>query len=266
MTLVLRQHFRFITASLFGGAAILVAPDIGNATSVSTTGSASVTISTSGGVSSPEEPAATTNTVVTSTNAGSSSGFAIRTTPTPTATSNLGSSPVAPVAPAPGSTPAAGAGSSSSSTNPDGTPAAPRFSSPSVTTAGLGAASGVNVAGAPNQNISFMLPELTVYASQGQMVTLSNFQHTGGTTPFLGNDGSGFFNIGAQVNQSPISAPNTGNNQDDNENAAQQAPQNLNTFTSSLSDVALIGGDLPSILASAFTYRSPYVNIVVSYY
>lgn len=110
-----------------------------------------------------------------------------------------------------------------------------------------------------------MLPELTMYATSGQLVTLSNFQHNAGNTPFLGNDGAAFFNVGAQVNQSPLSvdAPNTGS--DDNENALQGIPPAVQTITSSLSDSTLIGGDQATVLATAFTNRSPYVNIVVSY-
>lgn len=271
MTLSGRQIFGLLIAVSVSGGALLGASSAADAANVSTTGTASVTVSTSGGVGTPVPDPVINNTPVASTPvvaSGSSSGFRITTTPS-TPLSNLGFGPVAPVGrPGGGGTAGtSGAGSSSdSSPNGEGTFSAPRFDDPNVSTTGLGAASGVSVAGAPHQSFSFILPDLTVYASLGQVVTLSNFQHTGGPTPFLGNDGAGFFNIGAQINQSPIGAQLRGTGQDDNENADQQLPANLQTITSSFSDTALIGGDLPSILASAFTYRSPFVNIVVSYY
>lgn len=270
MTLSLRQIFGLVIAGSVGSMALLAGTSGVNAASVTTTGTASVTVSTSGGVSTPDpepEVPATNNTQVPVVTSGSSSGSSITVTPS-NPLSNLGFAPVnGRTGGGGGTAEASGAGSSSSSTtNGSGTPVQPRFSNPNVSTTGLGAASGVSVAGAPNQTFSFVLPDLTVYASLGQMVTLSNFQHTGGTTPFVGNDGAGFFSIGAQINQSPISAQLRGRGQDDNDNAEQQFPANLQTITSSLSDAALIGGDLPSVLASAFTYRSPYVNIVVSYY
>lgn len=263
MTLSLRQFFGLVIAGSVSGGALLGASFAAEAANVSTTGMASVTVSTSGGVGTPDP---IINEVV-AVSSGYSSGFEITTTPSDPL-SNIGFAPVAPVGPTGESgTGASDTGSSSSSaSNGAGTSSAPRFANPNVSSTGLGAASGVSVAGAPNQSFSFMLPDLTVYASLGQVVTLSNFQHTGGTTPFVGNDGAGFFNIGAQTNQSPIGAQLGGTGQDDNESADQQLPANLQTITSSLSDAALIGGDLPSVLASAFTYRSPFVNIVVSYY
>lgn len=270
MVLSFRQFHGLVVASVSGWFVLSGAPTPSDAASASTSGVVGVTISTSGGVSTPDpEPEDTTNqnqdVVVEQSDTGSTSGSTIVVTPADP-TSNLGFSPVAPGGQQTSETSGSGSSSSSSSSTASGTSSAPRFSSSQVTTQALGAASGVSVAGAPNQTFSFILPELTVYASLGQVVTLSNFQHTGGATPFLGNDGSGFFNIGAQMNQSPISAQIRPNGQNGNENADQNNPTNLNTITSSLSDVSLIGGDLPSILASAFTYRSPYVNIVISYY
>lgn len=110
-----------------------------------------------------------------------------------------------------------------------------------------------------------MLPESTIYTTSGQLVTLSNFQHNAGSTPFLGNDGAARFNIGAQVNQSPLTATTSDTGQDNDLNALEQLAPGIQTITSSLSDATLVGGDRETVLAAAFTNRSPYVNIVVSY-
>lgn len=110
-----------------------------------------------------------------------------------------------------------------------------------------------------------MLPELTMYATSGQLVTLSNFQHTAGNTPFLGNDGAGFFNIGAQMNQAPLTIAIPALGLPNNESAQEQLPAAIQAITSSLGDNVLIGSDRATVVAAAFSSRSPYVDIVVSY-
>lgn len=259
-----RRHIAsLVIASSVGGAALMWGAM--NAEAASATATASVTVTSTGGVGTVPEttttPTTTTPVTITST---TTAGFSIRTTPAPSATSALGSGPVAPVATT--TTPEAGSGSSSSSSaGTSGTSGAPRFSNPNVSSAGLGAASAVAVEGSPFQAFSFMLPELTVYTTSGQLVTLSNFQHTGGNTPFLGNDGAGFFNIGAQVNQAPLTVSVPALNPADNQNAQQQLPAAIQAITSSLADNVLIGSDRATVIAAAFSSRSPYVDIVVSY-
>lgn len=259
-----RRHIvSLIVASSVGGAALMWGAL--NAEAASAMATASVTVTSTGGVGTVPETTTTTTTTTTTETTTTSTGFSIPTTPVPSATSSLGSGPVAPVATTT-TTPEAGSGSSSSSSaGTSGTSGAPRFSNPNVSSTGLGAASAVAVEGAPFQAFSFMLPEATVYRTADQLVTLSNFQHTGGNTPFLGNDGAGFFNIGAQMNQAPLSAPVLGGNPADDQNAQLQVPAATQAITSALSDNVLIGSDRATVIAAAFSSRSPYVDIVVSY-
>lgn len=258
-----------IVCSLSGVAFIGATTGLGAATLDSTTGSVSVTVSNSGSVGSVTT---TTPRVVVQRTRSTRTGLRIVTTPAPSASSSLGSSPVAPVASTDGSEAETGSGSSSSVSG-TGSNARPRFANPAVSSAGMGAASAVRIAGAPNQTFSIVLPELTTFASSGQLVTLSNFQHNAGNTPFLGNDGSGVFNVGAQVNQQNVSS-NAGPNNDGDvgesvDVSGQLAPASqspaLQSIALVLSDTELLGGDRATVMASAFTLKSPYVNIVVSY-
>lgn len=272
MVLSQRQMINLLAASSVSVLALVLSAHSVEAASVSA--SATVTIENAGGVGGtptdpvPETPVtdATTEVPVSIAEAFSttSPGFTIRSAPTLSATSSVGFGPVASAGQAAGVTSETGGGSSSSSAT-SGTSSAPRFSNPNVSTAGLKGASSVVVAGSPNQAYSVILPELTAYTSSGQLVTLSNFQHNAGSTPFLGNDGSAQFNVGAQVNQSPLAATSPDGSDNDDLNALRQLSPSIQTITSSLSDATLIGGDRATVLASAFTNRSPFVNIVVSY-
>lgn len=265
MVLSERQIINLVMACSVGGLALVY--DGVSAEAASITGGVSVTIESPGGVGTiePETPEVIVQLVpnsIAQAFSTSSSGFSIQTIPAPSATSSIGSGPVAPVGQAAGATSETGDGSSTSSS---GTSSDPRFSNPNVSTAGLKGASSVLVAGSPNQAFSVTLPELTSYTSSGQLVTLSNFQHNAGSTPFLGNDGSAQFNVGAQVNQSPLAVTSPDNGDNDDLNASRQLSPSIQTITSSLSDPVLLGGDRATVLASAFTNRSPFVNIVVSY-
>lgn len=258
-----RQIIGFFSASSLGGLALIFGGlGASAATIASTTGSIGVTISNSGSVGT-----VTTPSVVRSTTSSTSTGLRIVTPPPPSASSALGSSPVAPVGSTEGNEAEADS-ASSSSTGASGANAEPAFSSPGVSSAGLGAASAVQIAGAPNQTFSITLPEATTFAQSGQLVTLSNFQHNAGNTPFLGKNGSGVFNVGAQVNQQSAPAtvgPTSDIDPGDNDEISNLQGPVSQIIAAGLSDADLIGGDRATVMASAFTLKSPFVNIVVSY-
>ena len=263
MVLSRRQIVSLLAISTVSSIALISGPAAVDAASI--IGTVGVTVEESGGVGTVTTPTPTPTPSVTTTTSTTTSGFSIPTTPAPSATSLIGSGPVAPVQQTSDSTAEAGSGSSSSFSGTSGKSTAPRFSNPNVSSAGLGRASSVAVAGSPNQTFSVMLPALTMYSSSGQLITLSNFQHNAGSTPFLGNDGAAFFNVGAQVNQSPVTTTTPGDGGDNDQNALQQLVPGVQSITSSLSDAILLGGDRATVLAAAFTNRAPYVNIVVSY-
>ncbi len=153
-----------------------------------------------------------------------------------------------------GTTGGAGA-STGTSTTPE--QAARSFAARGASPLSIGNGSAVAVAGAPNQTFNVILPSSASYADGGNVVSLSGFQHSAGATPALGSNGSGTFSIGAAVVTAPAGTegaaigPGTGgaNANTGNDNAA--------------------GGDAANgqqtVLAAAFTQRSPFVNIVVSY-
>jgi len=175
----------------------------------------------------------TTNSTATSTS--------IRAVPVST-TSNVGFGDVAPVAP-PQSAGADSAGTSGgTSTTPD--QAARAFASRGAAPVSLGGSSVVAVAGAPNQTFNVILPGDTSFASGGNVVSLSGFQHSAGTTPAMGNNGAGSFSIGAQVDSTPAAASAAAGG-----DSAAPGTQ---------------GSQEPGV-AGAFTQGSPLVNIAVSY-
>ena len=104
--------------------------------------------------------------------------------------------------------------------------AARTFASRGALPVSLGGASAVAVGGAPNQTFNVILPGDTSYSDGGRVVNLKNFQHSAGATPALGKSGFGTFSVGASV-------------------SGQTNPQ--------------------AATSSAFTPRSPLVNIDVTY-
>ncbi|WNK01091.1 hypothetical protein L2D14_06610 [Thalassospiraceae bacterium LMO-JJ14] len=131
------------------------------------------------------------------------------------------------------------AASTGTSATPD--QAARTFAANGASPISIGPSAAVAVAGAPNQTFNVILPGKTSFASGGNVVKLSGFQHSAGATPALGSDGSGTFSIGAAVDTAPVAA-----------GVAAGAGGG-------------IGNGQQTVLAAAFTQSSPFVNIVVSY-
>jgi len=219
-------------AGLLSGAVAFGAPALHAGTSRDTA-SISVTIQAAATFGFPP-PSSAVSSPATSTS--------IPTVPVST-TSNIGFGDAAPVAPPQSGDVGAAGTSGGTSTTPD--QAARAFASRGAAPVSFGNSSVLAVAGAPNQTFNVILPGNTSFASGGNVVSLSGFQHSAGATPALGSDGSGTFSIGAQVDSSP--SP-TGGNSDEGSGAGGNAASGQQT-----------------VLAAAFTQRSPFVNIVVSY-
>lgn len=213
------------TAVLFGGAVIFAAGDL-KAGVTKESATVSVTVQARAAVGLVTTPATTTATTQTT-----STSTSIKSVPIST-TSNIGfGSP----APTPASTAAASnAGGADSGTSVTPTQAARAFASRGAAPVSLGGASAVAVAGGPNQTFNVILPGNTSYSDGGRVVNLSNFQHSAGTTPALSSNGSGTFSVGAAVGGS-----------DGGSDSGQANPQ--------------------AAASSAFTQRSPLVNIDVTY-
>lgn len=220
---------------MFGGVLCLVTPAL-QAASTSATAYAGATISSSGSVGVVTPPVVVAPVTSVTVNPTTPTATSIRSVPVST-TSNIGYSSPAPVSNAAASASAAAAAAGTSSTeSPAATSRA--FAASGAAPISLGPSAAVAVAGSPNQTYTVILPGTTAYSSGGEVVSLSNFQHNAGTTPAVGSNGSGVFTIGAKSETSPA-APET---------AAVPG-----------------GGDQQSAAATAFTKKSPLVNIAVTY-
>lgn len=224
-----------------------------------------------GGVGTP----VVTTPTPTTTSAASSGAIAV--TPSDP-TSNLGFNPPAAVAAATDAANAATGGDGGTVVS-DGANEVPRasrsFSNASSSNISIGAQTSVGVSGASNQAYSVILPFQTVYSSGGNIVRLNDFQHNAGNDPAMDGQGGDIFSIGASVETVPIDEQSLIRTPSGN-NTNQAATTGGNTAeanpTSSVQDV-IAGTDGLStnenqrrqILAAAFTARSPFVNIVVSY-
>ena len=155
--------------------------------------------------------------------------------------------------PAPTAANAGNASGTAASTGTSATPdqAARAFAASGASPISIGPSAAVAVAGAPNQTFNVILPGKTSFASGGNVVQLSGFQHSAGTTPALGSDGSGTFSIGAAVDTAPVAAGGEAGGA-----AAAGGGNTAGSFT---------GNGQQTVLAAAFTQSSPFVNIVVSY-
>ncbi len=188
-------------------------------------------------------------------------GSTIRTVPIST-TSNIGFGDVAAAVAASDASAAVVAASNGGRGNAAvaASPAARPFNDQRMVPMQIGQSSAVAVAGAPNQTYAVILPQRTVYANSGAIVSMTGFQHNAGATPSLNAGGADTFSIGATVEiQQMIEAA-----------LVQSAPTDG-------AGGAIIGGtdggtspaaaiDLKRrILLQAFAPRSPFVNIVVSY-
>ena len=217
---------RVICAAGAAGGALCIGLGDLQATSIHSTASVGATISSAGGVGAVvAAPATTTPTTAT--------GSTIRSVPVST-TSNIGFS-----SPAPASDLAA-SGAPDDTTGSTQSPAATTraFASRGARQVSLGPSAAVSVAGSPNQTYTVILPGKTAYVRDGEVVSLSDFQHNAGTTPAVGNNGAGVFTIGAKSETAPVEAAGT------------------NTAPATKSEDAI---------ASAFTRKSPIVNIAVTY-
>lgn len=224
---VIKSPVRFFkstcAAALFTGAVIFTAGNLqAGVTKESATISVTVQARASVGLATPPAAAPATTT---------STSTSIPTVPIST-TSNVGYGSPAPAA-ASSTTGSTGTGSDSG-TSVTPSQAARAFASRGAAPVSLGGASAVAVAGGPNQTFNVILPGNTSYSDGGRVVNLSNFQHSAGTTPALGSNGSGTFSVGAAV----------GGN-DTGSGGEQTNPQ--------------------AAVSSAFTQRSPIVNIDVTY-
>lgn len=153
-----------------------------------------------------------------------------------------------------------GAGTSSgTSTTPE--EAARSFAARGASPLSIGNGSAVAVAGAPNQTFNVILPSSASYADGGNVVSLSGFQHSAGATPALGSNGSGTFSIGAAVATAP---GGTGGAAAGQGTGGANASTGANTGNDNAAGGNAANGQ-QTVLAAAFTQRSPFVNIVVSY-
>jgi len=190
--------------------------------------------------------------------------------------SNLGFNPPAPVDP--GNTPP----TTDSDGNPivsDGANEVPRalrpFSSGSASEVPFGTGASIGVSGGPNQTYSLFLPSQTMYSSGGNLISLNNFAHNGGLTPSMDGFGRDIFSIGASITTVPIgeeslirTVPGTNSNQALflNGDSAEAVPTpNFQSIISGTDGFNANDNQRQEILAAAFTARSPFVNIVVSY-
>ena len=169
-------------------------------------------------------------------------------------TSNVGYGSPAPATSASG----AGTVGATVSTGTSATPqqAARAFAARGAAPISIGPSAAVAVAGAPNQTFNVILPGKTSFASGGNVVSLSGFQHSAGTTPALGSDGSGTFSIGAAVDTAPAGDSGVAAGI-----AANSAAQDQEAGGSGADTAA----GQQTVLAAAFTQRSPFVNIVITY-
>lgn len=167
-------------------------------------------------------------------------------------TSNVGYGSPAPAPSSSGGTPGVAASTGTSATPAQ---AARGFAARGAAPISIGGASAVAVAGAPNQTFNVILPGNTSFASGGNVVNLSGFQHSAGATPALGSDGSGTFSIGAAVDAAGAPDGASAGGDTPSEDAAAEE-----------GDGGASAGDAPpTVLAAAFTQQSPFVNIVVAY-
>ncbi len=221
-----------------------------NADSAQATAFAGVQIQAAGSVGTSPAIVATARPRQTNTT--------IRNVPIST-TSNIGFGDVAAAAAASDTNAAIVAASSGGGGNATSSAARP-FRDQRMVPMQIGQSAAVAVAGAPNQTYAVILPQRTVYANSGAIVSMTGFQHNAGATPSLNAGGADTFSIGATVEiQQMIEAA-----------LVQSAPTNA-------AGGAIIGGTdggtSPAaaidrkrrILLQAFAPRSPFVNIVVSY-
>lgn len=189
-------------------------------------------------------------------------------------TSNLGFNPPAP---APSATDAANTtGGTVVSDGANEIPRASRpFSNASASSVSIGTRTSVGVSGGPNQAYSVILPSQTIYSSGGNIVSLNDFQHNAGPSPSMDGAGGDIFSIGASVQTVPIgeqsliqTAP--GNNSDqaattDGTSAEADPVPSVQDIIAGTDGLSSNENQRRQILAAAFTARSPFVNIVVSY-
>ena len=124
----------------------------------------------------------------------------------------------------------------------------------------IGQSSAVAVAGAPNQTYAVILPQRTVYANSGAIVSMTEFQHNAGATPSLNAGGADTFSIGATVEiQQMIEAALIQNTPTGGAGGAIIGGTDGGTSSATTIDRKR------RILLQAFAPRSPFVNIVVSY-
>ena len=209
-----------------------------NADSAQATAFAGVQIQAAGSVGTSPAIVATARPRQTNTT--------IRNVPIST-TSNIGFGDVAAAAAASDTNAAIVAASSGGGGNATSSAARP-FRDQRMVPMQIGQSAAVAVAGAPNQTYAVILPQRTVYANSGAIVSMTGFQHNAGATPSLT----------VEIQQMIEAA------------LVQSAPTNA-------AGGAIIGGTdggtSPAaaidrkrrILLQAFAPRSPFVNIVVSY-
>lgn len=242
---------RFGCVCVSGAMSMAVGATAAHAQSAQATASASATVQAAGrvGTSATVAPVVTPSTRQTSTT--------IRTIPI-SATSNIGFGDVAAAAAASDVNAAATQRGNAGGTT--GSLLRP-FRDQRMVPMQIGQGSAVAVAGAPNQTYAVILPQRTVYANSGTIVSMAGFQHNAGATPSLNAGGADTFSIGATVEiQQMIEAALS-------QSASTGAP------TEGTIIGGTDGGTSPAtaidrkrrILLQAFAPRSPFVNIVVSY-
>lgn len=232
-----------------------------------------------GGVITPPPPLPADNSSDSASDdsSGSASGGDI-VSPPDDPTSNLGFNPPAPVDTATdaANADASGDGSTSVSDGPNELPRASRpFARSSASNISIGTRTSVGVSGRPNQTYSVILPGQTIYSKDGNIISLNDFQHNAGSTPSLDGRGGDIFSIGASVVTVPIGEESfirtgPGNNTDQaattGGTTAEANPiPSIQDIIAGTDGLSTNENQRRQILAAAFTARSPFVNIVVSY-
>ena len=149
------------------------------------------------------------------------------------------------------------------------------FSRDAASNIAIGTRTSVGVSGRPNQTYSVILPGQTIYSKDGNIISLNDFQHNGGFTPSMDGRGGDIFSIGASVVTVPIGEESfirtrPGNNTDQaattNGTTAEANPfPSIQDIIAGTDGLSTNENQRREILAAAFTARSPFVNIVVSY-
>ncbi len=236
-----------------------------------------------GGVGNPPVPPppedttdSTTSLPTDSTPTSASKGTIV--VPPSTPLSRLGFSLPAPVGTATDAVNAAEAGDGGPvvADGPNEPPRASRpFSRDSASNVTIGTKTSIGVSGRPNQTYAVILPGQTIYSKDGNIISLNDFQHNAGSTPSMDGRGGDIFSIGASVVTVPMgeesffrTAP--GNNIDqavttDGTTAEANPTPSIQDIIAGTDGLSTNENQRREILAAAFTARSPFVNIVVSY-